>query len=128
MAQTDRPTDRPTDQQTDQQTGQKQYVPHYYSRRVSPRRIDVIFKGNFGWVMPMLIDRVVIRNFQGSSANYSVGGDKNVPAALTKHSLTYNTYRSRDRCNLALHLAPIQFPIGWNWSVMVFDLGGRQAD
>ncbi|KAH3817787.1 hypothetical protein DPMN_119342 [Dreissena polymorpha] len=30
LAQTDRPTDRPTDQQT----GQKQYVPHYYNRKI----------------------------------------------------------------------------------------------
>ncbi|KAH3866390.1 hypothetical protein DPMN_029453 [Dreissena polymorpha] len=35
------------------------------SRRGSPRRIDVILKGNFGWARPMLVgpwDRVVIRD------------------------------------------------------------------
>ncbi|KAH3710065.1 hypothetical protein DPMN_069531 [Dreissena polymorpha] len=34
-------------------------------RRVSPRRMDVIIKGNFGWARPMLVgprDRVVIRD------------------------------------------------------------------
>ncbi|KAH3717337.1 hypothetical protein DPMN_060121 [Dreissena polymorpha] len=41
---------------------------------LSPRRIDVILKSNFWWARPMLVDRVVIRDFQGSSAN-SVGGD-----------------------------------------------------
>ncbi|KAH3896916.1 hypothetical protein DPMN_021100 [Dreissena polymorpha] len=38
------------------------------------RNEEVIVKGNFGWEGRPRIDRIVIRDFQGSSA-YSVGGD-----------------------------------------------------
>ncbi|KAH3847679.1 hypothetical protein DPMN_090010 [Dreissena polymorpha] len=52
---------------------------HYQFEVNRCRNEEIIVKGNFGWVWSMWagrprIDRIVIREFQGSSA-YSVGGD-----------------------------------------------------
>ncbi|KAH3754368.1 hypothetical protein DPMN_189035 [Dreissena polymorpha] len=60
-----------TDQQTDQQTGQKQYVPHYYMKRMYSVEGVGVARGMV-WVESMVVCQYSLRKKQVKGLSFSI--------------------------------------------------------